>query len=214
MASVRATGRATRRDSEPAPSEATPTEGRSAIASPILVEATVWGAVWVESRRDLLPQDTEQRLAEFTELVGTAIANTESRAELTRSRARIVAASDQARQRIERDLHDGAQQRLVSLAVRLRIAQDAVPPELSELSAQLDHAVAEATGALNELHETTRGIHPVILAQGGLRAALRALCRRSPIPVDLDVRVDGRLPQEFELAGYSDWPLHGVSRVG
>jgi signal transduction histidine kinase len=158
--------------------------------------------VAVGSRRDRLPPDTEQRLAEFTELVATAIANTESRAELSTSRARIVAAADHARRRIERDLHDGAQQRLVSLALRLRTAQAALPPELDALGAQLGDAVTEATDALDELRETARGIHPSILAEGGLGAALRALARRSPIPVDLDVRVDGRLPDQVELASY------------
>jgi signal transduction histidine kinase len=154
------------------------------------------------SRRDRLPRDTEQRLAEFTELVAAAIANTESRAELTTSRARIVAAADHARRRIERNLHDGAQQRLVSLALHLRTAQAAVPPELDALGAQLGHAVAEVTGALDELRETARGIHPSVLAEGGLGAALGALARRSPIPVDLEVRVDGRLPEQVELASY------------
>jgi signal transduction histidine kinase len=134
--------------------------------------------------------------------VATAIANTESRAELTTSRARIVAAADHARRRIERDLHDGAQQRLVSLALRLRMAQAAVPPELDALGGQLGDAIAEVTGALDELRETARGIHPSILVEGGLGAALRALARRSPIPVDLDMRVDGRLPEQVELASY------------
>src|SRR6266511_3083581 len=169
IASVHATGRAARRDADASRPEATPPEARSAVASPIVVEGRVWGAVGVGSRGDRLPPATEQRLAEFTELVATAIANTESRAELTTSRARIVAAADHARRRIERDLHDGAQQRL---------------------------------GALDVLRETARGIHPSILAEGGLGAALRALARRSPIPVDLDTRVDGRLPEQIELASF------------
>ncbi len=99
-----------------------------------MVEGRVWGAMGVGSRRERLPEDTEQRLADFTELVATAIANAESRAELTTSRARIVAAADQTRRRIERDLHDGAQQRLVSLALQLRAAQAALPPELDALA--------------------------------------------------------------------------------
>jgi signal transduction histidine kinase len=202
MASVHATGRAARRDADASRPEATPAEARSAVASPIVVEGRVWGAVGVGSRGDRLPPATEQRLAEFTELVATAIANTESQAELTTSRARIVAAADHARRRIERDLHDGAQQRLVSLALQLRTAQAAVPPELDALGAQLGAAAAEVTGALDELRETVRGIHPSILAAGGLGAALRALARRSPIPVHLDVRVDGRLPEQVELASY------------
>ena len=131
--------------------------------------------------------------------VATAIANAEAQAEVTASRARIVAAADQARRRIERDLHDGTQQRLVSLALKLRAAQAAVPPELG---GQLDEAVAEATGALEELTEIARGIHPAILAERGLRPALKTLARRSPIPVDLQVRADERLPEPVEVSAY------------
>ena len=202
MAAVHATGRAARRDADASRLGAIPAAARSAVAGPIVVEGRVWGAVGVGSRDDRLPTDTEQRLAEFTELVATAIANTESRAELTTSRARIVAASDHARRRIERDLHDGAQQRLVSLALRLRTLRAAVPPELAALGAQLSDAVAEVTGALEELREIARGIHPSILAEGGLLPALHALARRSPIPIDLAVRVDRRLPEQIELASY------------
>jgi signal transduction histidine kinase len=139
----------------------------------------------------------------FTELVATAIANADSQAQLTGSRARIVAAADQARRRIERDLHDGAQQRMVSLALELRAAQAAMPPEAGELAAGLDCLAAEATSALEELRELARGIHPVVLAEGGLRPALKALARRCTVPGDLDVRVDGRLPEQIELAVYS-----------
>jgi predicted ATPase/signal transduction histidine kinase len=205
MASVQATGRAARRDMDhPTASlpETTPEAVRSAVASPIVVEGRVWGAIGVGLRCERLPQDTEQRLAEFTELVATAIANAESRAELTTSRARIVATADQTRRRIERDLHDGAQQRLVSLALHLRAAQAAAPPELGEFSAELNRAVAGAIGVLDELREIARGIHPAILAEGGLGAALRALARRSPIPVDLDMRVEGRLPEHVEVSAY------------
>ncbi len=205
MASVRATGHAVRRDvDDPSASlpQATLEPVHSAVASPIVVEGRVWGAIAVGSRRERLPQDTEQRLAEFTELVATAIANAESRAEVTSSRARIVAAADQTRRRIERDLHDGAQQRLVSLALELRAAQAAVPPELGELGCQLDRAVADVSGALDELRELARGIHPAILGDGGLRPALSALARRSPIPIDLDVRTKGRLPEHVEVSAY------------
>jgi signal transduction histidine kinase len=167
-----------------------------------VVEGRAWGAVGVGSRSDRLPTAAEQRLAELTDVVATAIANAESRAELNTSQARIVAAVDQARRRIEWDLHDGAQQRLVSLALRLRMAQAVVPPDLDDLGVQLGHAVTEVTGALDELLETARGIHPSILAEAGLGAALRALARRSPIPVDLDMHIDGRLPDHVELASY------------
>ena len=141
-------------------------------------------------------------MGDFTELVAIAIANADAQAELTASRARIVAAGDQARQRFERDLHDGTQQRLVSLALELRTAQAAVPPELTELSAQLDRAVTAATDLLDELREIARGIHPAILTKGGLAAALRALSRRCPIPVHLDVRVPGPVAQHVEASAY------------
>jgi signal transduction histidine kinase len=156
----------------------------------------------VGSRRGRLPEDTEQRLADFTELVATAVANAESRAELTSSRARIVAAADQTRRRIERDLHDGAQQRLVALAMQLRVAQAELPPELDTLRAHLDRAVAGATGAVDELREISRGIHPAILTDGGLGPALRALARRAPIPVDLDIHAVRRLPEPVEVSAY------------
>jgi signal transduction histidine kinase len=131
--------------------------------------------------------------------LAVSLDNAQLYAALTASRARIVAAADQARRRIERDLHDGAQQRLVSLALHLRAAQEAAPPGLA---AELDRAVAEATGALDELRKTARGIHPAILASGGLRPALRTLARRSPVPVALDLRADGRLPDQIEVSAY------------
>ncbi len=131
--------------------------------------------------------------------LAVSLDNAQLYAELTASRARIVAAADQARRRIERDLHDGAQQRLVSLALQLRAAQAAVPPELG---ADLARAAAEATGALEEVREIARGIHPAVLAEGGLRLALKALARRCPIPVDLQVHADRRLPEPVEVSAY------------
>ena len=205
LASVQATGRAARRDADDSsvsPPVTTPEGVRCAVGSPIVVEGRLWGAIAAGSRRGRLPADTEQRLADFTELVATAIANAESQAELTTSRARIVAAADQARRRIERDLHDGAQQRLVSLALQLRAARAAVPSGLGDLAADLDRAAATATGALDELREIARGIHPAVLAEGGLGAALRVLARRSPVPVDLAISADGRLPEHVEVSAY------------
>ena len=175
----------------------------ASVGVPISVEGRLWGAVFVSlMRAEQLPGDTEARLAGFTELVATAIANAESQAQLTASRARIVAAADQARRRIERDLHDGAQQRLISLALQLRVAQAAAPPGAGELVARLDSLVNEATGTLDELRELARGIHPVVLAEGGLAAALEVLARRSVVPVELDVRVAGRLPEQIEVGAY------------
>jgi signal transduction histidine kinase len=171
---------------------------------PINVEGRLWGAVIVISpSQQPLPAGTEARLAGFTELVATALANAEAQAALTASRARIVAAADTTRRRIERDLHDGAQQRLVSLALHLRsTVQAAVPPEAGLLAAQLDRVAAELTGVLDELREIARGIHPAVLADGGLHPALKTLARRSAVPVRLDVRADGRLPEQIELAAY------------
>ena len=173
---------------------------RSSVGVPVSAEGQVWGAIVVAlTGGEFLPADTESRLAGFTELVSTAIANAEAQAEVTTARARVVAAADQARRRIERDLHDGTQQRLVSLALKLRAVQAAVPPELG---GQLDEAVAEATGALAELTEIARGIHPAVLAERGLAAALKTLARRSPIPVDLQVRAGERLPEAVEVSAY------------
>ncbi|MDG6107027.1 AAA family ATPase [Dactylosporangium aurantiacum] len=204
LAAVRATGHAARYDADDrTPAAPGPDPGiRSVVAGPIEVEGRLWGAMRVGSRRRRLPPDTERRLADFTELIAAAIANAESRTELTASRARIVAAADQTRRRIERDLHDGAQQQLVSLALQIRAAQAALPPELHTVAAQLDRAVAGATNAVDELRETSRGIHPAILTDAGLGPALRVLARRSPIPVYLDVRLDGRLPEHVEVSAY------------
>jgi signal transduction histidine kinase len=177
---------------------------RSAVGAPISVEDRLWGVISVASaREEPLSTDTEARLAGFTELVGTAVANAEGQAALTASRARIVAAADTTRRRIERDLHDGAQQRLVSLALHLRGAVHASPPpEADELAALMDLVADGLTDVLDELRETARGIHPAALAEGGLRPALKELARRSAVPVRLDVGIDQRLPEPIELAAY------------
>ena len=176
---------------------------RSSVGVPVTVEGRLWGVMIVGLTRDeLLAADAEARLTGFTELVGTALANAEARAQLIASRARIVAAADAARQRIERDLHDGAQQRLVCLALELRAARAVVPPEAGELAALLDGLADEATGAQHELRELARGIHPGVLAHGGLTRALEVAAGRSVVPVVLDVRVDRQLPKQTEIAAY------------
>jgi signal transduction histidine kinase len=176
---------------------------RSSVGAPIVVDGRLWGVVGVASTDDrLLPRGTEGRLAEFTQLVATAIANAESRAELAASRARVVATADAARRRIERTLHDGAQQRLVSLALELRAAQAAVPPELCEHRAELSRVVEGLRSVLDDLREIARGIHPAILAEGGLAAGLKTLARRSAIPVELDVQAELRLPERVGVAAY------------
>jgi GAF domain-containing protein len=176
---------------------------RSAVGVPVSVGGRLWGIMAVTStREEPLPAGTEARLADFTELVATAIANAEAQAALTASRARIVATADATRRRIERNLHDGAQQRLVSLALELRTAVAAAPPGSGELVQQLDDVAAGLTGVLEELREIARGLHPAVLAEGGLRPALAALARRSAGAVHLGVQVQGRLPEPVEIAAY------------
>jgi signal transduction histidine kinase len=175
----------------------------STVGTPIVVEGRLWGGMSVSSRQpEPLPTDTESRIADFAELVATAIANAEARTELTASRARIVAAADETRRRIERDLHDGTQQRLVSLGLELRAAQAGVPPQLGELGRELSHVADGLAGVFDELREIAHGIHPAILSEGGLGPALKALSRRSAVPVELDVHAERRLPEPTEVAAY------------
>jgi signal transduction histidine kinase len=176
---------------------------RASVGVPINVADRLWGVVAVSFiDKKLLPADIEARLAGFTELTATAVANAQAKAELAASRARIVAAADQARRRVERNLHDGAQQRLVTLGLGLREAQAAVPPGAGELAQRLEGVVTEVAGVLEELGEIARGLHPAVLTDSGLRPALRALARRSAVPVSVDVRVKGRLPEPVEVAAY------------
>ena len=176
---------------------------RSAVAVPITVEGRLWGMMGAgSSRQQLLPADTETRLASFTELMAMAIANAEGRTALTASRARIAAAAEETRRRIERDLHDRAQQRLVSLGLELRAAQAMVPAGLGDLEGQLSRVAEGLAHAFDELREIARGIHPAILSEGGLAPALKALARRSAVPVKLDFHADGRLPETVEVAAY------------
>jgi signal transduction histidine kinase len=176
---------------------------RSAVGVPVVVDGTLWGVMAVGSREtDPLPADFEGRLAKFTELLATAIANAEGRAELDASRARIVATADATRRRIERDLHDGAQQQLVSLALEVRSAQASVPNEMSQHQDELSHIAEGLTTALDGLREIALGLHPAILAEGGLGPALKTLAHRSPIPVQLEVRTVERLPESIEVAAY------------
>jgi signal transduction histidine kinase len=175
---------------------------RSVVASPIVVDGRLWGAVGALTRREPFPSDAADRLTDFTELVATAVANAQSRTELAASRARIVAAADQTRRRIERDLHDGTQQRLVSLGLELRLAQGTVPAELTGLESEIGRVADELNGVVEDLREIARGIHPAILSEGGLGPALRTLGRRAAIAVELDVAALGRLPEPVEVAAY------------
>jgi signal transduction histidine kinase len=156
----------------------------------------------VVSADEPLPFGLEGRLEKFTGLVATAIANAESRSELAASRRRIVAASDQARRRIERDLHDGTQQRLVSLGLAARTAEADAAAGRGDLRGELSRIGAGLADAVTELQELSRGIHPAILSERGLGPALRTLARRSAVPVDLDVSTSVRCPEPIEIAAY------------
>jgi PAS domain S-box-containing protein len=177
---------------------------RSAVASPIVVEGAIWGVIGVLSvKGEPLPPDTEARLAEFCGHAGMAVANAKSRSDLAESRARIVRAGDEARRRFERDLHDGAQQRLVSLGLELRAAEATVPPNMTDLQGVLSRVGAGLTDVLDDLRELSRGLHPAVLSEDGLSPALQSLALRSVVPVDLRIDLDGeRFEEPIEVAAY------------
>ncbi|MFJ9248632.1 nitrate- and nitrite sensing domain-containing protein [Streptomyces sp. NPDC101776] len=183
---------------------ARPARVSRSVGVPIVVDDRLWGAVVAAAAgTEPLPPDTESRLADFTELVATALANADSRDQLTASRARVVAAGDASRRRIERDLHDGVQQRLVSLQLDLRTAQSMLDEQPAELAEQLDHIAKGLDDTFADLLQIARGIHPAILSKGGLGPALRALARRSAVPAELDLSLPaGRLPERIEVAVY------------
>jgi signal transduction histidine kinase len=173
----------------------------SQVGCPIIVEGGVWGAMTVNGRQ-ALPADTEQRLEKFTELVTTAIVNATTRAELVASRARIVAAGDEARRRIERNLHDGAQQRLIALGLDLQRARATLPDDLAQTHAALAGIEQDVGAILTDLRELSHGLHPQLLSRRGLAPSLRALSRRSPIEVRLDVDLPERPGASLETATY------------
>jgi PAS domain S-box-containing protein len=175
---------------------------RSSVGAPIVVDQRLWGVMIVSSKGDRpLPVDTESRIAAFTELVATAISNTEAREELAASRARIVAATDDERRRVVRDLHDGAQQRLVHTIITLKLARRAFQSEEADAPALLTEALDHAEQATAELRELAHGILPAVLTGGGLRAGVDALASRMPVPVQTDVSV-GRLAAAVEATAY------------
>ena len=174
----------------------------SLAAAPIIVDGAVWGLMTIASTDGPIPDRAEGRLAEFTELLGTAIANTQSRTELSASRARIVTAADETRRRLERDLHDGIQQRLVSLALKAGTIATMTSQPVDKIQGELS-LLADGLGtALDELREVSHGIHPAILSEAGLGPALEALARRSAVPVELDLNLGPRLGEHIEAAGY------------
>ena len=174
------------------------------VASPIVVEGATWGAIAVMSREpEPLPPDTEARLAEFSRHAGIAVANDKGRSDLAESRARIVRAGDEARRRFERDLHDGAQQRLVSLALELRSADATLPPGLDDLRGRLSRLGTGLTDVLADLRELSRGLHPAVLSEDGLTPALSSLALRSAVPVDLRLDLGAeRFEEPIEVAAY------------
>jgi signal transduction histidine kinase len=174
---------------------------RSSAGVPVTVDGRLWGVLSAVSRSGPLPPGTETRLARFTGLAATAVANAESRAALTVSRARIVASADATRRRIEGRLNEAAEERLAALATELRAAQAAAATDRG-LGHRLERMIEETNDMVEQLREIARGLHPAALADGGLRPALSALAARSAIPVRIDVRIAGRLPEPTELTAY------------
>jgi signal transduction histidine kinase len=174
---------------------------RSTAAPPIVVAGVLWGAVAIASE-DPLPPESENRLQAFCELVSLAVASAQARADLIASRARLVKAGDEQRRRLERNLHDGAQQRLVSLALQLRLTQSALERRPGDVLGLLVEAQAELSRALDELRELARGIHPAILSDRGLGPALEAIIARASLPVELTELPETRLPEPVEAAVY------------
>jgi PAS domain S-box-containing protein len=173
---------------------------RSSAAAPIVVAGALWGAVAIAGE-DPLPPDTEARLGAFCELVSLAVASAQARADLVASRARLVQAGDEQRRRLERNLHDGAQQHLVSVAVKLRVARRQLDAKPELAAAILEEAMAELGTGLDELREIARGLHPALLAEHGLRRALEVLGERLPVEVAVDAPAE-RLPAPIEATAY------------
>jgi signal transduction histidine kinase len=172
------------------------------LAGPVFVENRLWGAiVVVTTGPGMMPPETEGRIGQFAELVATAIGNMKSRLELIESRARIVQTADQTRRRFERDLHDGIQQRLVSISMDLRTVEHQLPAD-DESRSRVSLIADDLVAALDGLRELSRGIHPAILSEGGLVPAARSLARRSTIPVTLNLPQPARHPDSVEVAAY------------
>ena len=175
--------------------------GQSVVASPIVVDGHLWGAMTAAATGQVLAADMEERMADFANLVGLVIANAESRVELMASRARVTAAADEARRRIQRDLHDGAQQCLVNTMITLKLARQALRETAGPAGDLVGEALTHAEGANRELRELAHGILPPALTQGGLRGGVEALVSRARLPVSVEVTV-GRLPAILEAGAY------------
>jgi signal transduction histidine kinase len=175
----------------------------SLVAAPITLTGRPWGAVVATlTAPHTFPKGAEERLGAFTKLVSLALANEEAREELAASRARLVSAGDEARRRLERNLHDGAQQRLVSVSVSLRLAQAKLAANPGATDELLAEANSELAVALEELRELARGLHPAVLTERGLGPALASLADRALLPVELERLPDERLPRPVEAAAY------------
>ena len=176
---------------------------RSSVGVPISVAGATWGALVVALREgETLPLETERRLEGFAELVALALSSAQARNELAASRSRIIEAGDAERRRIERNLHDGAQQRLVALSVGLRIAQKKIRTAPDEAEKHLAVVAEELSEALTDLRELAQGIHPAVLTDRGLGAAVEVLASRTPLRVTLDVEQSERLPESIEATAY------------
>ncbi len=176
---------------------------RSSVAAPVNVGGGLWGSLAASTREPAgLPEDTERRLRDFAELVAQALANADARDRLAASRARLVEVGDAERQRVERNLHDGAQQQLVALALRLRIVESRLGQDADAARAELTAAREQLDQALAELRELARGIHPAILTDRGLKPAVDALVNRAAVPMEIADFPDARLPEPVETAAY------------
>jgi signal transduction histidine kinase len=176
----------------------------ASIASPILDEGRLWGVLFLHSKRARQPfaPDAESRLTGFTELVATAIANAENLAGLAASRARIVAAADDTRRRIERDLHHRVQRQLGSLMLDLQTVRASVPARFGELHGKLSPIAERLASVSDQVRAISHGVHPPVLSRSGLEPALRSLALQSVMPVELDLRAGRRLPEHLEVAAY------------
>jgi signal transduction histidine kinase len=206
VAEVQRTGRAARFDTDDPAAPGMPRairaeRVRSALASPIVVAGELWGAITTVSRERAFAAGMERRLADFTELVATAISSLHARAELAASRARIAAAADDERRRVVRDLHDGAQQRLVHTVITLQLAEQALAKGMEDAPPLVREALEHAEQAIAEVRELAHGILPAVLTHGGLPAGIDALASRAPVRVEIDVSV-GRLPAPIEATAY------------
>jgi signal transduction histidine kinase len=176
---------------------------KSGVGAPVVVDGELWGALILSSdTAEEFPAETEFRLASFAELVATAISNSAHRAELLASRARIVAAGDEARRKIERNLHDGTQQRLIALGLDLQRIRATIPDDQATQHSDLARVEHDLESVLQDVREVSRGLHPALLSRAGLSPALRALARTSPIPVDIEIDLDRRPPAQIETAVY------------